>query len=361
MIWALLLASVTPVPPHTATGPALPLHVGGRVDRVADGLRRQWPGTYVEGAFEGRQALLRVGSGDVILHVLVDGKPVTTLIKPAPGLYRVDGLAAGRHILRVEVASESQGGPTTIGGLFAGHSTPLPAPPGARRQIEFIGDSHTVGYGNTSDTRECSQDRVWATTDTSRGIAGQTARRYGADYRVHAISGRGIVRNYDGFAGDTVPVAYPFVAFDKARKADDSGWNPQLIVIALGTNDFSTALKPGERWKTRDALHADYEARYMTFVRSLRTAHPRAHVLLWATDLAEGEIAAEEATVVRRLTAAGMRDIGFLQAPTLAFGGCHYHPSVADDALIAGAIARYVDAHGIWKGTALPDAGAAEE
>ncbi len=346
---ALLAASVTPVPADTATGPALTLRVGGRAERAADGWRRQWPGTYFEGAFRGRQAWLRVGTGDAILHVLVDGKPVTTLMKPAAGLYRVAGLSDGRHVLRVEVASESQAGPTVFGGMFA--SGGMRPPAGTRRQVEFIGDSHTVGYGNTSGTRDCTEDRVWATTDTSQGIAGQFARTTGADYRVHAISGRGVVRNYDGFAADKLPDAYPYTLFDKAAKADDAGWNPQLIVIALGTNDFSTALKPGERWADRAALHADYETRYMAFVRSLRVAHPQAHVLLWATDLADGEIAAEEAKVVSRLTAEGMRDIGFLRAPKLTFGGCNFHPSVADDTLIAGAIARYAARHAIWKRT----------
>lgn len=351
MIVALLLAaSVTPLPAGAMPGPALPLRVEGRTQRTAAGWRRQWPGTYVEGAFRGRAALLRVGAGEAILHVLVDGTPVTTLVKPAAGLYRVDGLAAGAHVLRVEVASESQAGPTILGGLFAAGTTPLPAPRALRRRIEFIGDSHTVGYGNRSTTRDCSEAQVWATTDTSLGVPRQVARRLHADYRVHAISGRGVVRNYGGFAADTLPDAYPFTLFDKAGRADDAGWHPQLIVIALGTNDFSTALKPGERWATRAALRADYEARYMTFVHSLRAAHPQAEVLLWATDAAEGEVAAEEAKVVARLTAGGMRGIGFVAAPRLAMSGCHGHPSVADDTLIADVIADYVDRRPtIWR------------
>ena len=343
-------ASVTPAPATTVAGAALATRVVGRTVPVATGRQRQWPGTYVEAAFRGRQALLRVGPGDVILHVSVDGARVATLVKPAPGLYRIAGLSAARHVVRVAVASESQSAPTVLGGLFAATGTvPLPPPAAPARRIEFIGDSHTVGYGNTAGTRECSTDRVWETTDTVRGIAGQLAARYGADYRVHAISGRGVVRNYDGFAADTVPQAYPYALFDKAQAADDSGWAPQLIVIALGTNDFSTALKPGERWADRAALHADYETRYIAFVRSLKRAHPRAHVLLWATDLADGEIAAEEANVVARLTAAGMRDVGFVRVPKLALTGCHFHPSVVDDTVIAATIGGYVAAHPeIW-------------
>src|SRR6185312_14756892 len=107
-------------------------------------------------------------------------------------------------------------------------------------QIEFIGDSHTVGYGNTSRTRECTQDDVWKTTDNSQSFGPLIAGHYAADYQINAISGRGIVRNYNGTPGDTLPVAYPYVLFDKKEEYSDPHWKPQIIVISLGTNDFST-------------------------------------------------------------------------------------------------------------------------
>jgi lysophospholipase L1-like esterase len=339
--------TVTPVPTTTDTGPALPLNIGGRVERVADGYRRQWPGTYLEGAFRGTAAVMQVGAGDTILNVSVDGKRVAHLVRPRPGLYRIGGLPDVRHTLRIDVAGESQSSPTTLGGLYA--AGPLPAPIRARR-IEFIGDSHTVGYGNISTTRTCTPAEVWATTDPAQGIAGRLARRYDADYRINAISGRGIVRNYGGGGGDTLPIAYPFTLFDKATRHVDAAWHPQLIIIALGTNDFSTPLTAGERWATRDALHADYEARYVAFVTGLRAAHPGARILLWATDLADGEIAAETARVAARLRAAGDGDVAFVPVPGLAMSGCDHHPSAADDQIIADRLATYVEAHpALWE------------
>ena len=357
MISGLLLAAaplaaaptLAPAPAGTAMGAALPLHIGGRVDRRGADYVRQWPGTYFEAAFRGTAALLRVGPGDVVLNVAVDGVPVTRLVKPQPGLYRIGGLTPGRHAVRVDVASESQSAPTMFGGLHAvPGATPLTSPARAR-QIEFIGDSHTVGYANLSTKRDCSEAEVWTTTDTSRGVAPLTARRYDADYRVNAISGRGIVRNYDGGPGDTVPVAYPFTLFDHATRAADAGWNPRLVVIALGTNDFTTPLHAGEPWKTRAALTADYQTRYMAFVRMLHAKYPAAHVLIWATDMANGEIATAASGVVARLQAAGDTAIGFVPVPGLALSSCHYHPSAADDGRIATVLAAYVDAHpAIW-------------
>jgi lysophospholipase L1-like esterase len=347
-----LAVPVTVTPTTAATGAPLPIHVGGRVERTAAGYRRQWPGTYFEAAFRGRSVFMRVGEGDVILRITVDRAPATTLVKPRPGVYRIDASSDGDHRVRVDVASESQAAATTFGGFYAAPgSRPSASPPAARdRQIEFIGDSHTVGYGNTATRRECTEADVWATTDTSQAMPPLVARRYDAEYQVNAISGRGIVRNYDGMPADTLPGAYPFTTFAKATRYADPAWHPRLFVIALGTNDFSTPLHPGERWTSRDALHADYERQYVAFVKRLLARDPQAHVLLWATRLADGEIAAEVAKVAARLHADGQRNVAFVPVDGLAFDACHAHPSVADDGRIATALSTYIDAHpDIWR------------
>jgi lysophospholipase L1-like esterase len=338
------------VPSEPAGLGALPMRVTGRaVALPGGGIVRQWPGTYAETAFRGGELFFRVGPGQVSLRVSIDGQPATSLVRPMPGSYRIAGLPRGDHRVRIDVASESQAGPTTFGGFFAATGMRgLAMPPRARR-IEFIGDSHTVGYGNLSPVRACTEDQVWSTTDTTRGLAAITARRFGADYEVNAISGRGVVRNYGGFKADTLPEAYPFALFDHDRRVDADAWHPQAIVIALGTNDFSTALKPGERWSTREQLHADFERSYVRFVQGLRARDPYALIVIWATDLADGEIEAEAGSVVRQLVAAGDTRVVFVPVHGLAFTACNSHPSTADDARIADAIAAALQAHpGIW-------------
>jgi hypothetical protein len=213
----------------------VPAAVHGRV--LQD--RYQWPGLYFEIQFNGRSVYFRTGAGDVILHALVDGESVGTLVKPARGLYLVDGLSNGRHTVRIEAITESQAGPNEFDGFaLASGSKSSPMTP-RDRQIEFIGDSHTVGYGDTSPSRDCTSDQVWATTDSSQAFGPKVAKHYGADYQINAISGRGIVRNYNGSPGDPLPAAYPFALFEHSARYADNGWHPQIIVIALGTNDFS--------------------------------------------------------------------------------------------------------------------------
>lgn len=327
---------LTQVPVSLPRLDRLPMSVTGRVDLRPDGaLLRQWPGTYFETAFRGPLAYFRVGPGEVSLRVTVDDAMPVPLVKPAPGTYRVSGLASGRHRLRIDIASESQAGPTSFGGFFAPAGTSFEPLTHRRHSIEFIGDSLTVGYGNTSETRQCTDDQVWATTDTSQGVAPIMARHYNADYQVNAISGRGIVRNYNGFKASTLPEAYPYTKFDRTKLAGNVAWHPQLVIIGLGANDFSTPLKVDEKWTSRDALHADFEATYIRFVEQLRSRYPRADFMLWATDKADGEIEREVLKVVNRLRQSGFDRVRFAAVEDLAFSACNFHPSLADDEKMA--------------------------
>lgn len=330
-------------PAASVSGQALPLHVGGRVLQVGEGdqrvYRSQWPGTYYETAFHGRAVFFRWGQGEVRLRVTVDDQP-TVLIRPAAGLYRIGGLSDGDHRLRLQVISENQAAPVDFGGVFG---VPPQAPGVAPRdlQIEFVGDSYTVGYGNTSPDRTCSTDRVWETTDTAAGIPGQLSRRLDADYQVNAISGRGVIRNYDGAMVDTLPQAYDFTLFDSQVWSADAGWHPGVIVIALGTNDFSTPLKDGERWAGREQLISDFEAAYAGFLRGLALRNPGASLLVWG--LEGSEAATSSQRVVDRLRAAGNPRVRFVTVAGLSLDACLWHPGVADGSIVAEALAAAID------------------
>jgi hypothetical protein len=53
---------------------------------------------------------------------------------------------------------------------------------------------------------------------------------------------------------------------------------------------------------------------------------------------------------VERLRSAGERRIAFVEIARLGFGGCNYHPSLADDRTIAAKLAQLIDGRrDIWK------------
>ena len=337
------LACAAPRLAPVAQPPANLQDVSAEIHGRVAGDQYQWPGLYFEARFSGPRVYFKTGPGDVILKALVDGQSVGTLTKPAVGLYLIDDLKPGPHTVRIEALTESHAGPNEFRGFAL--QKPAHALPMARRerQIEFIGDSHTVGYGDTSKTRDCTNDEVWATTDNSQSFGVKVASHYDADYQINAISGRGIVRNYNGSAGDPMPVAYPFALLDHSVVYEGAAWHPQIIIMALGTNDFSTPLNAGEKWMSREQLHADWEATYVKFIQALRARNPRAFIIVWATDMAEHEIQMEARKVVTQLQAKGESRIAFIPIDSLAMDGCNWHPSLADHAAIAEKLIRFID------------------
>jgi lysophospholipase L1-like esterase len=310
----------------------------------------QWPGSYFKAAFKGTELYFGVGVSHEILSVVLDGRTVR-LVAPEVGVYRLSGLENRPHTVRVFVVTEALSAPNHFGGFAISSGEKAVTPAKNDRQIEFIGDSHTVGYGNTSSNRECTSDEVWAKTDNTQAFGPLTADLYHADYQVNAITGRGIVRNYNGTAGDPIPEAYRYVLFDKKQVYSAPAWKPQIIVIGLGTNDFSTALHPGETWKTRDELHSDYETTYVRFIQGLRARDRYAYIILWATDSANGEIESEVQKVIEQVKSQGEVKIGFIPVDHLSFSGCHSHPSLADETVIQDKLVQFIDASPqIWQG-----------
>lgn len=303
----------------------LPVHVGGRVVRDGKALRFGWPGTYVEARFRGTDVTAHIETQGDFLRISVDGKTFQTIVTPGPSVVKIAGLKPGNHSIRIDKLTESQSGSSSFLG-FTTHGSPLPAPVRANA-IEFIGDSHSVGYGNTSASRECTQQEVHDTTDTSQAFGPILARRLGADYRVIAYSGYGVVRNYAGkFPGESLPYLYPRAIPGEPAPTASDGWKPQVIVINLGTNDFSTPVHAGEAWADEAALRADYRARYVDFVKARQRSNPSARILLMGAENFYDDVAAvAEATGTTAV-----------KVPKLEMTGCHWHPSIKDHRTMAG-------------------------
>lgn len=325
----------------------VPVHIGGRVIQEPDGSATfGWPGTYFEGRFRGTAIRIRFETPAEHMRLFIDGNEKILSKRLAQFDTTITGLPEAEHVVRLEKLTESQSG----GGRFLGFFTdgdPLPARPRTRR-IEFIGDSYTVGYGNTSTTRTCPGTMVHDTTDTQQAFGPLLAKRLDADYRINAYSGFGIVRNYDGGTADSsLPTIYPRLKPDDANHLENPAraWQPQLVVINLGTNDFSTPVKAGERWKDEAALKAAYHARYVQFVRDLHRAKPQARFVLMGSD----QFFPEVEKVAAELRKGPAVPVSTLQFTGLDLGGCDYHPSLQDNRLLADMLEKEVARIGLWR------------
>ncbi|EGF90812.1 lipolytic enzyme, G-D-S-L [Asticcacaulis biprosthecium C19] len=325
----------------------LPVHFGGRVgafDQIS-GYSHQWPGAYFEARFKGKAVTVNFNDSENISAVYVDGVRVATETRPALGYVTYDLAFDAEHTIRVETLTESQKNAGAFVGFSVADTTSvLKAPKPRARQIEFIGDSWTVGYGNISPKQECTEDEVWATTDTSQAFGPLTAKRFDADYQINAFSGRGVVRNYDGIApGEPLPALYPYVLFDKETLYEDESWKPHLIVVGLGGNDFSTPVKTGEKWPSEDALAADFEASYVVFLKDLRQRHPNAFLLV--TNYDGPKVAPHVDAVVAAMKAGGETRVDSVTLGEFALTGCHWHLDLNDHRKISAQLTQWIDTH----------------
>ncbi|UUU20348.1 SGNH/GDSL hydrolase family protein [Streptomyces sp. DSM 40750] len=340
------LVTAVASPSRAAGGTRARFHTVGRVKKGDDGtVRYSWPGVYFEGRFRGTGVGVVLDDSDNDYDVQVDGTTVATLVTPGRTVSWIDGLADGGHGVRVVKRTESPWAAGRFGGFVAAAGGAILTGPRARsRQIEFIGDSYTAGYGNVSDTQDCSGNGgVNRNSNADLAFGALTARKLDADYQINAFSGRGMVRNYNGGDPGTDFRTY----YDRAllnvegdvwRKPES--WRPQVVVVGLGINDFSTPLNPGERWTTVDDLVAAYESAYHGFLDKLRARYgPKAFVVVAAARLWNTTAFAE--ATLRIVEERGRRGDGrvshwYYDDPGLDHLGCDWHPSLNDHRIISG-------------------------
>jgi lysophospholipase L1-like esterase len=356
-------APTTPAPSASATSspaPASPaldqVSTVGRV-RVADtgGVQFTWPGTYFEGRFRGTGVgvVLNDSNNDYVIDV--DGVTAATLVTPGQTTSWIKDLTDGDHTVRIAKRTESPWAAGEFDGLVPVDGGAILAKPAARsRQIEFIGDSWTAGYGNMSTLRDCSSNGgVTRNSNADQSFGALTARGLDADYQINAWSGLGMVRNYGGQNTD-----YNFRTYydtdlqalwNSATWQVPSTWKPQVVVIGLGINDFSTALTAGEKWATIDELAADYQTTYLAFIDKLRARYGAdTSIVLTYPDLSYVTTAFADSIkqIVQTRNDAGDARVSSLYYDDNALGmdhlGCDWHPSLHDDQILASTLTQYI-------------------
>ncbi|MCA9709800.1 MAG: hypothetical protein KDK70_28430, partial [Myxococcales bacterium] len=255
--------------------------------------------------------------------VIVDGEELEPLhTEPGERRYAVvEGLPPGEHEVTLLRRTEGHLGPTTLLGVeVAGSLHPVPEP---AAHVEVIGDSITTGYGNEGLTRLCRYSPQ--TQNHQRTYAALAARAVGAELSTIAWSGKGVVHNYGDDRVEPLPALYE----RSVPTEPDSRWDfsvpADVVVINLGTNDFSTDGDPSEE---------EFVAGYVELLARVRAHHPEAVVLVTVAPLlgeAERsvvEVYVEQALAQRRR--AGDEALRWIDLQVDAEGwGCDWHPSAA--------------------------------
>jgi len=147
------------------------------------------------------------------------------------------------HNVVLQKRTEAEQGRTTFYSFETdGHF--LQAEPLRQRQIEFIGDSYTCGYG--VESKDSNERFSPETENVCKSFVSLIAHKLKADYTVIAHSGMGVCRNYNSkYPGWTMPKRYNcwFDMDSTSTYHGNSEWRPMTIIM-LGGNDFSCGVKP---------------------------------------------------------------------------------------------------------------------
>ncbi|MDE5852365.1 MAG: GDSL family lipase [Alistipes sp.] len=244
----------------------------GRTAVSDEGVSFDWSGCTMVCRFTGRTLALRVSdTRKNYYNLTVDGRDAgvvvvtgrDTLITLAANLPR------GEHLLRMQKRTEAEQGCTTIHAvLLDKDGRLLPAPAAPQRHIEFIGNSLTCGYGTEGLTPD--EPFKAETENCDKSFSCIIARYFGADYTLISHSGQGAARNYgDKNTASTLTMVQRIGRTFDLREAPawdfaKAPFRPDLVVINLGTNDFSTLPHPSRE---------EFRTAYLQILATLREAY----------------------------------------------------------------------------------------
>lgn len=223
-----------------------------------------------------------------------------------------------------------------------GEFLPVPEP---KYRLEFVGDSITSGEGAIGSKQE--QDWIGAFFSAENHYARMTADAIGAEYRIFSQCGWGLASAWDNNPSHVLMPHYPYVCsmasgirntmLGAGQPNDFEGWQPDAVIINLGTNDWGAMQNPAwtdpvtgkvyqqtDTPKGREAV----EQAAADALKTLRSYNPKA-ALIWAFGMLGDQLRSTLENGLRRYQMeAGDGNVFYLPLPpaTQETFGARMHP-----------------------------------
>ncbi|MCP8897922.1 SGNH/GDSL hydrolase family protein [Gilvimarinus xylanilyticus] len=279
--------------------------------------------------------------GESWMSVRVDDQPPKRFqVSAEPRVYPLVENSTQAHTVRVSHVGETWRGIVTVEGfnLIGGEFRAPPAPP--QRKLLVIGDSVTCGEGvYTPPAHHCDSNPRQPDSDNSYGM--RLGKALNAETQLVCYGGRGLIRSWNGNTDDLQAPQFFDLSIPEPGQpqADLQAFVPKIILISLGTNDFSLGIGP---LPEKEA----FVSAYVDFTQRLLSLYPEAKIAL-----TEGSIVNDDdperpqKTVLRDYiahTIARVDSPRLFQVDSPYYPGdqCDAHPTGAQHKAMADALER---------------------
>lgn len=247
------------------------------------------------------------------------------------------------HVIEIFKRTEANVGSSRFHGFEISSNADLIPTEKPKKKLLLIGDSFSCGYGNLAEIPAPPEG------NPSVGFSPQNEDNYFAwgaissrtmNYQYHCIaySGRGMYRNNTGTKNGTLPKIFDRIEPDNEQsiKWKHKDYNPDIIVIKLGTNDFMY-----EAFQNIPVDSTEYVETYIKFIKRLNKLHPEAKIIcvaggLMSDEWPEGKFALSRIKSMIKQVVISTNDIFkseksfYLELPTHhSIYGEDWHPTVS--------------------------------
>ncbi|WP_281633600.1 SGNH/GDSL hydrolase family protein [Flavobacterium luteolum] len=242
------------------------------------------------------------------------------------------------HRLEIYKNTEAQSGNI----LFAGTTAKLTTISfQKKKKIEFIGDSITCGAASDPSDVPCDKGEYMDHHNGYYAYGPTLSRAIRVDYLMSCVSGIGMYRNWNDEHKDEaiMPDVYPnlYLTKEASKPKYDFGFQPDIISIALGTNDFSG----GDGKKERLPFNPEkYVSNYIDFIKMLYKHNPNTQIVITNSPMVGGERAVVFEDCLNKVKNAFANDkshksIKIFKFKPMTPNGCSGHPDMADHKVLA--------------------------
>ncbi len=274
----------------------------GRVLREAESLVLSFPGTEFRLRFRGPAIGMRgeVTSGEGWFNLRIDGapKPRVDLANGPFDKVLAEGLdPEAVHEIRLVRRNEAWQGVLRLDAFVLPEGGEFLDPPEPReRRIMCLGDSITCGQGTEFIPPYAPAGSSTANAELTYGW--QLAKAFDASVHLVSYGGKGVIRTWEGKTDEVKAIElFERAHSDLAEPAwDHSRYQPDLVTICFGTNDYATGFVD----------HDTYLTAYLKLVDRIHDVHPEAKILLLGSPMLAGyapDKAADLAGILREVEA----------------------------------------------------------